>query len=274
MLLCGIILLVAGFGVFSIVKSKEADRASFMVKMGELTVKVNQLELSKIELDKVKQEKAEMEAKFQSDIAALESQISESRRTESQLKTKLETLSKEKEAMAKYSENSGLIVAKLQKKIEALEKEKAAAIEAAKESADAPVYKYVDPMDDGAASPASTQETKPQVGSKLAGEEVVDLGRIIIRQETNEAARVEHVNSLYGFIVLSAGSDDGLRKDSIVNITRNNRLVAKAVVKKVRESTASAVTLPEWTREEIRVGDVISSTQMDTPVPAPFFKRT
>ena len=73
--------------------------------------------------------------------------------------------------------------------------------------------------------------------------------------------------------MLSAGSDDGLKKDAIVNITRNNRLVAKAVVKKLRESTASAVTLPEWTREEIQVGDVITSSQLDAPAKAPYFKR-
>ncbi len=272
MLLCGIIFLVSGFGIFTIVKSKETERAQFMVKLTELTTKVNQLELAKTELEQVKKEKVEMEAKFHADIISLESQIAESRRAESQLKNKLETLAKEKDAMAKYSENSGLIVAKLQKKIEVLEREKKEASEIAKNTPDVVTPKFVDPMDD--VSPTKATDTQPQMGAKLAGEEIVDLGRIIIRRETNEAARVEHVNTLYGFIVLSAGSDDGLRKDAIVNITRNNRLVAKAVVKKLRESTASAVTLPEWTREEIQVGDVITSSQLDAPGKTPYFKHT
>ncbi len=271
MLLCGIIFLVSGFGIFSIVKSKETERGQFMVKLTELTTKVNQLELVKTELEQVKKEKAEMEAKFQTDIATLESQVAESRRSESQLKAKLDTLMKEKDALAKYSENSGLIVTKLQKKIEMLEREKKQVAEEARNSPDSVAPKFVDPMDDDTLIKAP--EIKSEMGAKLAGEEIVDLGRIIIRQDTNESAKVEHVNTLYGFIVLSAGSDDGLRKDAIVNVTRNNRLVAKAVVKKVRESTASAVTLPEWTREEIQVGDIISSSQLDAPAKAPYFKR-
>ncbi len=271
MLLCGIIFLISGFGIFSIVKSKETDRINFTQQIGQLSGKVSQLELSKAELEQVKKEKLEMETKFQSDIAALESQISESRRTESQLKAKLETLAKEKDAMVKYSENSGLIVAKLQKKIEALEREKKEGAETAKNSTESTAPKFIDPMAD---TPAKVTEARSEMGAQLAGEEIVDLGRIIIRQETNEAAKVEHVNTLYGFIVLSAGADDGLKKDAIVNITRNNRLVAKAVVKKVRESTASAVTLPEWTREEIQVGDIITSAQLDAPVKTPYFKRT
>ncbi len=272
MLLCGIIFLVSGFGIFTIVKSKETERGQFMVKLTELQTKVNQLELAKTELEQVKKEKAEIEAKFQADIAALESQAAESRRAESQLKAKLETLAKEKDAMAKYSENSGLIVTKLQKKIETLEREKRESAEEARDASDSAAPKFIDPMDD--ASPSKEPEARSEMGAKLAGEEIVDLGRIIIRQETSEAAKVEHINTLYGFIVLSAGSDDGLRKDSIINITRNNRLVAKAVVKKVRESTSSAVTLPEWTREEIRVGDIITSSQLDAQAKAPYFKRT
>ena len=110
----------------------------------------------------------------------------------------------------------------------------------------------------------AASEAVPEQGAKLAGEEVVDLGRIILHRSDNQPAAVEHVNTLYGFIVLSAGTRDGLHKDSIVNITRNNRLVAKAVIKKIREEAASAVTLPEWTREEIRVGDLVS---VNTPAP-------
>lgn len=134
---------------------------------------------------------------------------------------------------------------------------KASSQEASQEAAP----RFIDPMNEPflpqpeeAIPPASPTVS----GAKLANEEVVDLGRIIVHSATNEAARVEHVNTLYGFIVMSAGTKDGLRKDSVVNITRNNRLIAKAVIKKVRESVSSAVTLPEWTREEIRVGDMIS----------------
>ncbi len=272
MLLSGVIVLVSCFGMYTLIKSKADEKANFISSMSELNIKINQLEAQITQLEQVKKEKAELEAKFQSDITALETQISDAKRSESQLKSKIETIAKEKADLVKYSENNGLIIAKLQKKIELLEKEKRQVMQEAKNSTEAAPPRYFDPMDDSAA-PAPTNTNRPEMGSKLVEEEIVDLGRILIREETNEAAKVENVNTLYGFIIISAGSDDGLRKDSIVNITRNNRLVAKAVVKKVRESTASAVTLPEWTREEIRVGDIISSAQLDAPPKEPFFKR-
>ena len=260
-LVTGIVLMVSGFMLYTTIKSKEADRASFMVKVQELQAKIAELSKLQTDLDAVKKEKADAEAKAQTDIAALESQVSDAKKSETALRGKLDALTKEKESLTKYMDNNNVIVGKLQKKIEALEQEKKQLVDDAKKQ-DAPLSHFVDPMSESPEEPVS--EVKPEQGSKLAGEEVVDLGRIILRKSTSQPATVEHVNSLYGFIVLSAGTNDGLRKDSVVNITRNNRLIAKAVIKKVREEAASAVTLPEWTREEIRVGDLVS---VNTPAP-------
>ncbi len=266
-LVTGIVVIVSGFLLFSMIRSREAEKASFMVKVQELTSQLAEIERVKAELEQVRKDRAELEAKSQAEIASLEAQISDSKKNESLLKAKIEALLKEKESMTKYMENNSAIVAKLNKKIESLEKERLQALAEKSRAESAATARFVDPMNespDGSASqPAPSQRS---MGAKLAEEEIVDLGRIIVHASTQEAARVEHVNSLYGFIVLSAGTNDGLRKDSVVNITRNNRLIAKAVVKKAREDASSAVTLPEWTREEIRVGDLVS---VNTPALLP-----
>ncbi len=265
-LVTGIVVIVSGFLLYSTVRSRETEKAAFMVKIQELNGRVNQLDGVQQELEQAKKERAGLEAKTQSDIAALESQLADSKKSEALLKSKIDTLAKEKESMTKYIENSNAIVAKLNKKIEALEKERDRLIAEAQKEFSEPAFRYVDPINETPQEPAATP--KIVMGAKLAEEEIVDLGRIIVHPATQEAARVEHVNPLYGFVVLSAGSKDGLRKDSVVNITRNNRLVAKVVIKKVREDVASAVTLPEWTREEIRVGDMVS-INAPSPLPAP-----
>ena len=265
MLLTGIIVIVSGFFIYSIVKSKETEKASFMVKIQELSGKIGQLEKVKDEIEAVKKEKAEVEARYQEEISALEQSVADAKKADNATKAKVETLMREKDSLTKYIENNNAIIAKLNKKIEALEKERESVVESARradEESETPVFE--DPM---LLDPSQPEPQKRQpMGARLAEDEIVDLGRIIVHPSTNEAARVEHVNTLYGFIVLSAGTNDGLKKDSVVNITRNNRLVAKAVVKKARENAASAVTLPEWTREEIRVGDLIS---INAPTPLP-----
>ncbi len=257
-LITGIVTIISGFLLYSMIRSREVEKASFLVKIQELTGRLAEVETLKIELAQVQKERVEQEAKSQIDIAALEAQIGDSKKSEALLKTRVDALLKEKETMTKYMENNGAIVAKLNKKIESLEKELDQALSDAKTESDSLASQFVDPMADPAESALGVSATKQAIGAKLAKEEIVDLGRIIVHPSTHEPARVENVNPLYGFIVLSAGMNDGLKKDSVVNITRNNRLIAKAVVKKSREDVSSAVTLPEWTREEIRVGDLVS----------------
>jgi hypothetical protein len=268
-LLTGIVVIVSGFVLYSLVRAKEAERAKFMVTIQELNSRVADLDRTKEELEQVKKERAELEVRFESEVSSLESQVADSKKAEALIKSRVDTMVKDREAMTKSIENYNAIIAKLNKKIETLEKERDQAIaDAEKGGGYDPGPRFVDPMMEQS-GPGSTEGTppaanRPAMGAKLAEEEIVDLGRVIVHPATNEAARVEHVNPLYGFIVMSAGTADGIGKDSVVNITRNNRLIAKAVVKKAREDVASAVTLPEWTREEIRVGDLIS---INTPSP-------
>lgn len=267
-LITGIVVLVSGFLLYSTMRSSATDKANFMIKIQELSSRLAELDRVKASLEQVQKEKAELEAKSQSEIAALEAQLTDSKRSEAQIKAKLEALTKEKEGMSQFMENNSAIIAKLNKKIESLEKERSETLEKADSlsSATRP-FSYVDPINEsGEVTTDYTVAPSQQMGSKLVEEEIVDLGRIIVHPSTHEAARVEHVNPLYGFVVLSAGTNDGLSRDTVVNITRNNRLIAKAVIKKVREDAASAVTLPEWTREEIRVGDLVS---INAPSPFP-----
>jgi hypothetical protein len=86
----------------------------------------------------------------------------------------------------------------------------------------------------------------------------VKLGKIVVQKTSGRAARVEYVDKLYGFIVINAGAKDGLRPESVINVLRNNKLIGKAVVQKVRPDVSAAVIISEWTKEDVKIGDLIS----------------
>ena len=250
--------MASGSVIYSTLDSKAKDRTVFLAKIQGLQTDISQLQKTQADLQQSIKEKNDQYTKAQSDIAALEGQLGESRKSETTLRSRMDALIKEKESLTKYMENNNAIMAKLQKKIQTLQEER----RHLEESKKAERSLSAGPKTDLTSEEAPADDEEPAVegapGSRVADEQIVDLGRIIIRKSTNQPASVEYINSLYSFVVLSAGKGDGLRKDSIVNITRNNRFIAKAVVKKVRDEVASAVTLPEWTREEIKIGDLVS----------------
>lgn len=88
--------------------------------------------------------------------------------------------------------------------------------------------------------------------------DTVKLGKIVVQKDSGKAVRVQMVNPMYGFIIVNAGKHDGLVKNTVINIVRNNKIIGKAVVEKLKDSTAAAVTMPEWNKEDIKVGDMIS----------------
>ena len=246
-----IVTLVSGFFVFSTLKAKESERSLRLQKEQELIAKSAELARLQTTLDKLTGEKAALEQKMQEDLAALTATLDDSRKNEQTLTARVATLSKEKEDLIKAGNENAVMLIQLKKKIDRLEQERldlqsklttmettAKAAEALKGSAD-------------------ELNAAPALAGGTALPEPVNLGKIVVQKLTSQAARVEYVNSLYGFVIVNAGADDGLRTDMLINITRDNRFVARAVLKKLRDNQASAVLLPEWMREEIKVGDLV-----------------
>ena len=72
------------------------------------------------------------------------------------------------------------------------------------------------------------------------------------------SAQVKEIDLEKGFIIVDAGSQDGIAKNTPLNVMRGGRVIAKAVVKEVRPGTSAAVILPEWTKQDIKKDDQIS----------------
>lgn len=60
-------------------------------------------------------------------------------------------------------------------------------------------------------------------------------------------------------IVISAGTDDGLRKGHVMDIYRGDRFIGKAVISNPEYNMAAARVLPEYRQAVIREGDIVTT---------------
>ena len=72
-----IVVVVSGFLLFSTFKSKENERHLRLQKEQELSAKMTELAQVQTDLEQLKKEKADSEAKFQADLASMQSTLDE-----------------------------------------------------------------------------------------------------------------------------------------------------------------------------------------------------
>ena len=219
-------------------------------KETELSAKLVELVEIQAKLTKLTAEKNETESKLSDKIASLESAMKDSDLTIKSQAEKMDALAEENGALKKEIEEGERRAADLAAKTRALEADKAELSEKIK-SLEASKLAAVSP------EPVNSSDAATDI-TWTADMDTVDLGKIVIQKSSGKAAVVQHVDSLYGFIVISAGREDGLSNNAVVNILRNKQMIGKAVVQKTETSLSAAVILPRWTKGEVREGDVIS----------------
>lgn len=101
----------------------------------------------------------------------------------------------------------------------------------------------------------SSSEKAPLATPTVAKE---TFNKLSVPIETKNEASVIDYNKNYNFITLNLGTRDGLRQNATLTILRNGKTVAKAKVKRLRETVAAAVLLPGTIQAEVRPGDNIS----------------
>ncbi len=84
----------------------------------------------------------------------------------------------------------------------------------------------------------------------------VVLGNVkLVMKSYGSAAQVLEVNRIYGFVVLNAGSKEGLKKDDVILLLRNGKLISRAVVQQLKEDVAAAYIVPQYSKDAPQVGD-------------------
>ena len=91
-----------------------------------------------------------------------------------------------------------------------------------------------------------SEKPAPKPAQKPSEETLPGFGKIL------------HVDTGYGFVVLSTGTENGINKGAILDVVRDGKRIGKVKVVKPREQVSGAVILKEWqSRNEIRVGDQV-----------------
>ena len=244
---------IFGASFFLLHNAKESERKLRVQKELELSNRMVELTEKQTAIAELNKQKADLEDKLNARIAKLEDSLRQSGEEIKVHSGRMDELTAENLSLKKDVQAKEKSIASLRQKIETLENDKLdllTSLQKAKEAQSAASAEISAPPPDN--SPYGIQSRViPEI-------DPVKLGKIIVQRSSGRAAEIQHVDKLYGFVVINAGWADGMREKAVLNILRDKKLVGKVVVQKVRDKLSAAVVLPEWTKGEIQPGDLVS----------------
>lgn len=227
-----------------------------MQKEQELAAKLTELNEKQSQIEELKQARQQLEDSLNAKITALQTSLQNADAKAKTLADKIDAMLQEKDLLTSDNATRAKEIAQLTQKVKVLEHERDGLLDKIKtleaQGADAVP---------GEAAPDKRTAYDQPYGMRNMARPAVDavkLGNIIVQKISGNAAQVEQVNPVQNFIVINVGSRDGVRSGTIINIIRDDRLIAKAVVKETRSNLSAAIVLPEWTRDTIEPGDFIT----------------
>ncbi len=249
---------IAALALLSLNNDREREKKLRAEKELELQNTLLSVTEKETQIASLMKQKNELEEEFDVKIERLETSVKEHAAQVSGYEERIGTLEQENQTLKRELDTKNKKVADLLRRLETLETDKTDLLAMVKKlEAD---QSAVTQSGGGLESPSleSASARSPWAPRTAPDLDPVELGKIVVQHTSGRAAEVQHVNTIYGFIVVNAGFKDGVRKNQVLNIVRDNKMVGKAVVRQIRNDVAAAAVLPEWTQGEIRVGDVIS----------------
>lgn len=242
--------LITILAIYLLYTARENEHKLRLSKEAELSRKVAELGEKQQQILTLIKQKSELEEQFNTKISTLEASARDHDDSAKALNAKMESVLRENEALKRDIEDKDKKISELFRKIRSLEADKTQLLET---------------INKGPAKPLGSEEGTGLSDAGIAldpanpeGLGSVKLGKIVVQKTSGRAARVEYIDKLYGFIVINAGSKDGLKPESVINIVRGNKLIGKAVVQKIRPDVAAAVLVSEGTKDDVKLGDLIS----------------
>jgi len=233
---------------------KEKALSESLSKLGEKDVEINDLKDKRDEMERSLNEKiASLETSvngLKAQNAALEASQKSQEESVRSLTDKITELEKQKEALMDDNLAKSQEVTDLEKKITELESGRNELLDKIKDL-------------EGKKTESVKREKPARAVNELRYEAppVIDtakLGKILVQKSTGKSAQVQHVNNVYQFIIINAGSQDGLRSGSVINVIHGDRIIGKASVQKLKPDLSAAVLLPEWSIATVEVGDFVT----------------
>lgn len=260
--------MIAGYLGLSIVTlffffSSQSDHRRLVQKDRELQEALVKLSGKDAEIAEVQRQHAEAEKALNERVLSLESSVNSLESNKASLEASLkaqeenlkalteknEALLKDREALMEDNLERSQNMTDLEKKIAELEAGRQELLEKIKN------------LESKKAEPEKKEKTKVVHELRYDAPPALNaakVGKVIVQKSTGRSAQVQHVNDIYQFVVINAGSRDGLRSGSVINVIREDRIIAKAVVEKLKPDLSAALLQPEWTLEPVQAGDFVT----------------
>jgi dimeric dUTPase (all-alpha-NTP-PPase superfamily) len=100
-------------------------------------------------------------------------------------------------------------------------------------------------------------ELEEKLKSYMQTAKGVELPKIVVKVVKPAEGAVVEVNKEYNFAVVNIGEDNGVKKGDYLEIYRNNRLIAKALIENVYDNMSSIVVFNQWRHVDLAVGDSV-----------------
>ncbi len=249
------LVLALGLAAFYFYNSQSSEHRRRVQKEAELNQKLSEKEAELVRklsekdamIAKLTQQKTDLETQWNAKLADMETALKNQEQNNQALSDDADRAKKQKEALEAMNADLQKDIAQLNKKIRAFQADKLDLLNSIKQ------------LQSDAEKPESAKESPAKSSSSFnPAIDSVNLGNIVVKASTGVPTRVEQVDKVYGFIVVTAGTQEGLKKNSVINIVRNDEFIAKALVQEARNNVSAAVVLPEWAKKEIKVGDLVS----------------
>ena len=246
------LILIFSLSTYWIYSSKETERKLRVQKELELSNKLLELTETQGKLSDLTKQKDDLEIQLKSKIADLEATSKDYAATIKNQTEKLDAMNQERDSLKRELQDKERKVLDLSKEVQQRNdvksdlSDKIKTLEIAKEKGAA------------GSSEESAESLNGADPTWASDNNTVDLGKIVVQKSSGHAAQVQQVDAQFGFIVINAGTEEGLKYNSAVNILRDKKLIGKAVVQKARQNVSAAIILPQFTKGQVKEGDVIS----------------
>jgi DNA repair exonuclease SbcCD ATPase subunit len=100
-------------------------------------------------------------------------------------------------------------------------------------------------------------ELEEKLKSYIQKEQGVQLGKIVVRVANPAEGKIVEVSKEYNFSVVDMGEKDNIKSGDLLEIYRNNKLIAKALVENVYDDMSSIIVFDQWKDVDIYIGDTV-----------------
>ncbi|MFA5369179.1 MAG: hypothetical protein WC300_00435, partial [Candidatus Omnitrophota bacterium] len=85
----------------------------------------------------------------------------------------------------------------------------------------------------------------------------VQLAKIIVKVAKPLSGEIVEVSKKYNFCVIDLGNEQGIDSGDTLEIYRDDRFIAKALVENVYDDMSSIIVLDQWRDADIYAGDIV-----------------